>query len=480
MAASRKQDIPLEEKVLKNIQSSNLIQTGQKILVAVSGGPDSVCLLHILFKLQKILAISLHVAHLDHGLRGTESEDDARYVAKLAQNMGIPVTVEKKDVEAYQKTHRLSLEEAAREVRYSFFAATAQAVGAELTATGHTFNDQTETILLHIIRGTGTRGLRGLQPKQTLRFQNKNIEIIHPLLTVRHEETLAYCRLNRLSPRTDSTNQSRDFLRNRIRHELLPLLTKYNSGIENSLLRISQISTDDLAFLESESEKAWNITVHEQKGILVFEKATFLALAPALQRQILRKGIENLLGTLKDIETRHIEEVMHSLIKPAGRCIALPEKLVFCIEYNRFLLGFQPEELSPFPELQGEYDLSIPGTTYIPGWLIEAVIKPSKSTGLISENQDAFTACMDLDKTGKDIKVRPVRHGDIFQPFGSAYEKKVARFMLDGRIPRTWRQRVPILCNLQQILWIAGYRLDERVKITSATHQVLWVKLSKI
>ncbi len=480
MTASRKHNITLEERVLTHIRTHNLIQPGQKILVAVSGGPDSVCLLHILFKLQKELHISLHVAHLDHALRGTEAEGDARYVANLAQNLGVPATLDKRDVEVWQKIHRLSLEEAAREVRYNFLTETAQAVGAESTATGHTVNDQAETILLHIIRGAGTRGLRGLQPRQALRFQGQSIDIIRPLLTVHHDETVAYCRLHRLSPSTDSTNQSTDFLRNRIRHELLPLLKNYNSGIEDALLRISRIAADDLAFLESESEKAWKRTVHQEKGTLVFEKTTFLTLAPALQRQILRKAVENLLGTLKDIETRHIEEILVSLPKPAGRRIDLPQKLVFCIEYDRFLLGFQPEILSPFPEFQGEYSLTIPGTTTLPGWLIEATIRPSDKTGIIEENPDVFTAYLDWEKAGSDIQIRTIRRGDHFHPLGLGREKKVARFMLDARIPRMWRPKVPIFCNPQQILWVAGYRLDERVKVTSATRQVLCLKIIKI
>jgi tRNA(Ile)-lysidine synthase len=479
MTAKRKQNITLEERVLKFIQSNNLIQTGQKVLVAVSGGPDSVCLLHILFKLQKELQISLHIAHLDHALRGAESEGDARYVASLAQKLCIPVTLAKKDVEAYQKTHRLSLEEAAREVRYYFLAETAQAVGAEITATGHTLNDQSETILLHIIRGSGTRGLRGLQPRQALLFQDQNLQIIRPFLTVRHEETVAYCSLHRLSPRTDSTNQSTAFLRNRIRHELLPLLTGYNAGIEDSLLRFSSIAADDLDFLESEGEKAWLRTVHREQGALVFKKTTFLTLAPALQRQILRKAIECLLGTLKDIETRHIEEILDSLTKPAGRCIDLPEELVFCIEYDRFVLGFQPERLSPFPELLDNYGLAVPGTTALPGWLVEATIKTLVDSGNIAENLDAFTAYLDWDKTGDNIKIRSFRRGDHFQPLGLGHEKKLARFMLDARIPRTWRSKVPIFYTPQQILWVAGYRLDERVKITSATRQVLCLKITK-
>jgi tRNA(Ile)-lysidine synthase len=477
--ASKKQKTPLEQRVLKNIQTNGLIQAGQKILVAVSGGPDSVCLLHVLFNLQKELQITLHIAHLDHALRGAEAEGDAQYVAELAQKLGIPATIEKRDVKAYRKAHRLSLEEAAREVRYAFLAETARVVGADCVAAGHTLNDQAETILLHIIRGSGTRGLRGLQPTQTLRFSDRKLTVTRPLLAVRREDTMSYCKLHRLSPRTDSTNQSTDFLRNRVRLELLPLLKHYNKGIIDSLLRISRIAADDLAFLESESEKAWKRIVRKQKGTFIFEKTAFRSLAPALQRQLLRKAIEVLLGTLKDIETRHIEEILKSLTKPAGRTINLPEGLEFSIEYDRFLLGFPSEKLSPFLELLGEYQLTIPGVTQLPGWRIEAAVKPLETIANMAENPDAFTAYLDWGKTGKEIGVRSLRRGDRFQPLGMGQEKKAALFMLDARIPRLWRSNIPIFYTPQQIVWIAGYRLDERVKVTSQTRKVLLITMSK-
>ena len=478
--ASRKQQESLEQRVLKYIRANGLVQPGQKVLIAVSGGPDSVCLLQVLSGLQKELQISLHIAHLNHALRGDEAEGDAQYVEKLAQKLGIPATLEKRSVKTYQKAQRLSLEEAAREVRYAFLAETAKTVGAESVATGHTLNDQAETILLHIIRGTGTRGLRGLQPRQILQFSGQKLVVIRPLLDIGREETEAYCKRHRLSPRTDSSNFSTDLLRNRVRLELLPLLKHYNKGIIDSLLRISRIAADDLAFLESESEKAWKQIVFQNKDTYIFDKMLFLPLSPALQRQLLRKAIEGLLGTLKDIETRHIEEILGSLAKPAGRCIVLPEGLDFSIEYDRFLLGFQSEKLSPFPELTGEYGLTIPGVTNVPGWRIEASIVTPEKAGHTAENRDAFTAYLDREKAGQEIRVRSLRQGDRFQPLGLGQEKKVARFMLDARIPRLWRPNIPIIYTPRQIVWIAGYRLDERVKVTSSTREVLCLKMSKI
>jgi tRNA(Ile)-lysidine synthase len=469
----------LDQRVLKYVLANRLIQQGQKVLVAVSGGPDSVCLLHVLFKLQKELQITLHIAHLDHALRGEESEGDAQYVAELAQKLGIPAAIEKKAVKAYQKTHRLSLEEAAREVRYSFLADTARAVGAKYVAAGHTLNDQAETILLHIIRGTGTRGLRGLQPSQTLQFADRKLVVIRPLLEIRREETMAYCKLHRLSPRTDSSNKSTDILRNRVRHELLPLLKDYNAGIVDSLLRMSRIAADDVAFLEAESETVWKRIVRRQKGIFIFEKPAFLSLAPSLQRQLLRRAIESLLGTLKDIETRHIEEIFRSLSKPAGRCIDLPEGLVFVIEYHRFLLGPQPETLSPFPQLIGEHGLTVPGVTNLLGWRIEATLTATEKIGSTADNQNGFTSYLDWAKTGNDIKVRSFRQGDRFQPLGLGEEKKVARFLLDARVPRFWRPNLPIFYTPQQIIWVAGYRLDDRVKVTSGTREVLCLRMAR-
>ena len=178
---SNKQITPLEQRVLQYIRENGLIHTGEKILVAVSGGPDSVSLLHILYRLQSELNISLHIAHLNHQLRGQEAESDARYVADLGRKLKIPATIENRDVSGYQAESHLSLEEAAREVRYCFLAETAQSLGMDRVAVGHTRNDQAETVLLHILRGTGTRGLRGLQPDRTLQFTGRQLTVIRPL-----------------------------------------------------------------------------------------------------------------------------------------------------------------------------------------------------------------------------------------------------------------------------------------------------------
>jgi tRNA(Ile)-lysidine synthase len=477
-----KQNLDLKTRVREYILQNQLILPRKKVVVAVSGGPDSVCLLHILLQLREDLNINLHIAHLNHQLRGEESEADARYVLELAARLDLPASIEKRDIPGYQAEHRLSLEEAAREVRYGFLAGIAESVGADLVAVGHTQNDQVETILLHIIRGTGTRGLRGLQASQTLKFNSSKLQVIRPLLEIKREETEEYCRSLQIQPRLDSSNLSLSLLRNRVRRELLPLLKNYNQGISDALLRISSIARDDLAFLEAESLQTWKKVVRKQGNTLVFDKKGFNALSIALQRQLLRMAIDSLLGTLKDIETRHIEEILEALPKPAGRQISLPEGLVFSLEYNRYLLSLNPQELNPFPVLAGDYELKLPGVTDIAGWTIKTSIQSTEkiSAGFNQEKTDNFFASFDKDSIGNNIVLRSRRRGDNFQPLGMTRFKKVGEFMLDARIPRSWRDSIPIICTPEKIIWIAGYRIDERVKVTPETKQILNIRLIKV
>jgi len=475
---------PLEQRVLHFIQEHNLVSSQHCLLVAVSGGPDSVCLLHILVKLQEELGIRLHVAHLNHQLRGAESEADARYVFDLAHRLGIPATIEQRDVKDYQAQRRISLEEAAREVRYTFLAQLAKSVGAERVAVGHTTDDHIETILMHLIRGTGTRGLRGLQPSSRWQSSGDSLTVIRPLLPVSREETAGYCRSHKLMPRTDVSNLSLSPLRNRIRLQLLPLLRSYNPQVAEALVRTARIAGDDLAFLDEEGARLWSEIARRQENTIILDKERFLELPSALKRHLLRMSIEKLSGNIKDIETRHIEEIMDALTKPAGKRISLPGGLNFSIDYHRYLLGSDLTVLSPFPGLSGEFSLKIPGETLLPGWHVEAtiiepsVVKGKGIKGMELMNND-FTAYFDLDKTGDKLVVRPRQRGDRFQPLGLSQPKKLGEFMIDTKIPCAWRQRIPIVCSPQHILWVVGWRIADRVKVTENTKRILCLKFER-
>ena len=205
-----------QQKVLRFIKRHRLVTAGDKLVVAVSGGPDSVFLLHVLRELQEELGIKLHVAHLNHQLRGEESDADASYVAELAVRLAIPATIESRDVKEYQTRYRLSLEEAAREVRYAFLAQVAASTGAASVAVGHTADDNVETIIMHLLRGSGTRGLRGLLPINHWQSEGHDLVIVRPLLELTSKETTVYWQKLRLNPRTDTSNLSTEPFRNRI------------------------------------------------------------------------------------------------------------------------------------------------------------------------------------------------------------------------------------------------------------------------
>jgi tRNA(Ile)-lysidine synthase len=470
----------LEQRVLDFTRQHNLVSGGEKLVVAVSGGADSVCLLHILVRLKEKLKIKLHLAHLNHQLRDAESEADADYVSDLARKLGITATVERRDVKAYQKKMRLSPEEAAREVRYHFLTEVAGATGAKRVAVGHTRDDHIETILMHLIRGAGTRGMRGLQPYTEWTSKTGGLIVIRPLLEVSHQDTEDYCRQHRLAPRLDASNLSLSPLRNRIRQQLLPLLQSYNPGIAEALLRTGRIAGDDIDFMDKETARLWNKIARQEGEAIILDKPKFDRLPPTLQRYLLRASAERLLGSAKDIEMRHIEEMMALVGKPAGKRLSLPGDLSFATGYDKYQLTTDLTDLSPFPKLEGEVRLNIPGQTLLSGWRIEAtIIKPSVVKGkpeganAPSETKNDFTAYFDLSKTSDKLIVRARKRGDRFQPLGLSLPKKVGEFMIDAKIPQAWRQQVPIVCSPSQIVWVVGWRIDDRVKVSDNTKQVL-------
>jgi tRNA(Ile)-lysidine synthase len=459
----------LEERVLGFIREHRLLTDGGELVVAVSGGADSVCLLHILVNLQKELKLKLHVAHLNHQLRDADSDADAEYVRELAQKLGIPATIEKRDVKGYQKEQRLSLEEAAREVRYRFLAEVAQSIGSKRAAAGHTKDDHIETILMHLIRGSGTRGMRGLQPSTLWQSGGESLVIVRPLLEISHEETEGYCRRHKITPCLDASNLSLSPLRNRVRRQLMPLMESYNPAIAEALLRTGRIADEDISFLDEEVSRLWDKVVEPEGKSLILDKAKFKPLAPALKRYLLRAAVERLLGSAKDIEMRHIEEMLSLATKAAGKRLNLPGGLTFAVEYERYLLTPDLSTLSPLPPLKGEFQLKIPGKTRLPGWRVEAAIVGREDM----DNEEEYTAYLDLAKSGDRLTVRARKKGDRFQPLGLAQPKKLGEFMIDAKIPQAWRGRVPLVCAGGKILWAVGWRLDERVKVGAETKRVL-------
>ncbi len=514
--------IKLESKVLDFIQRYSLISHKELLVVGVSGGADSVCLLYVLTKWQKELGIKLHIAHLNHQLRGVESEADAEYVSNLAGSLGIPSTIDRQDVAAYRTERNCSIEEAARELRYAFLARVAGEVGAHRIATGHTRDDQVETILMHILRGTGITGLCGLAPCSpiaydsqgmslppsppslrasplslrasplSLRAKRSNLLVIRPLLDITREETTSYCQEHQLAPRIDSSNLSPSFFRNRLRLHLLPLLRQYNPSIDQALLRLADIAKEDNAFIEQQASGLWDEVARQENNTIYLDKKQVAGLPIALQRHLLRAAVTKLAGDVRDIEANHIEAARSLLNKQASKRISLPHGLICHGGYDELVIASEAWQSQlppcPFSPLPGEFPLKVPGKTVFPGWNVVGSIVRVRVTSLSSRGvldtserigQSNLVAHFDLQKTGTKLFVRQRRPGDRFQALGMNMPKKLYEFMVDAKIPRSWRGRIPIVCSPQQIIWVVGWRIDDRVKLTEASKEILRLEFIK-
>ncbi|MDO8532248.1 MAG: tRNA lysidine(34) synthetase TilS [Dehalococcoidia bacterium] len=450
------------------------------LVVGVSGGPDSVCLLHILASLQRKLGLSLHVAHLDHGLRGAEAEADAAYVARLTADMGVPATVEKRDVSAYRRGRKgLSLEMAAREVRYAFFADVMRAQGASTLALAHTAADQAETVLLHVLRGSGLGGVRGLRPvgPWPLRAGDASWKVVRPLLDVSHAQTESYCRAHALEPRTDASNRDLSFLRNRVRWDLLPVLRRYNPRIESALARLARAAGDDLDYIDARAAEAWPAVVRPDPRGLVVDAQGFAGLPAALQRHICIRALEEALDGPQGVTAAHVEAMLGALRKSVGRSLRLPDGLVLSVEHGGLVLGRQPESRSPFPPLAGEHPLRVPGATRLPGWRITAREMAREE---VRSLPTGYQAALDRAAAGDSLVVRARRPGDRFQPLGMTEPKKLQDCMVDAKVPRLWRSRIPLVCSERGVLWVVGWRIGERVKVTEATRRVLLLEFEPV
>jgi len=436
--------------------------------VAVSGGPDSVCLLHALSAERRTLRLEITVAHLNHCLRGGESDSEQRYVKNLAAGLELPCTTGQEDVRAYQSERRLSMEEAAREMRYRFLAQVAESAGTDIIVTGHTRDDHVETIMLHLIRGTGPDGLVGLKPLTRIKAGSLDITLARPLLELGRAQTVDYCTSVGLEPKMDSSNLCLSPLRNRVRLELLPLMASYNPGVNDGLLRLSRLVSADVGYLDEQVEALKGTVITRQGAAMAISRKPMKTLHKAIQRRLLRHCVMELAGISKDIENRHIEGMINIMCGPAGRRMDLPYGLMFAAGYDECWLARPDNMPCPYPVLESEYTLMVPGVTTAPGFRVTAAFVDE-----VPREDNPHIAYLDGDMAGPGLALRAWQPGDRFQPLGMAGEKKVARYMLDARLPRHWRAAIPLVVSAGRVAWLVGQRLDERFRVTRDTSKIL-------
>jgi tRNA(Ile)-lysidine synthase len=462
----------LERHVAGALRRVGYSGTGASLVVAVSGGPDSSALLHCLHRLRDQHGLRLHVAHLNHDFRGAEAEADAQFVEVLARQLGLPATVGKRDPPAYQRQRRLSsFEQAAREMRYSFLAQVAKEVGAAAVAVGHTADDQAETVLMHLIRGAGLHGLRGMSDLSAWPWprNERDLRLFRPLLHATKAETVAFCRELGCGYREDSSNMLTRFTRNRVRQHLLPLMaSEYNPKIRESLVRLARTASLELDFLEKELARVWPDVALQSGGAVCFDCGALTSLHPALQRLVLRLGYATLVGDTRRLGESHLS-AMAALAadRRSGRSIALPLGLRLHSVYDRLVLCRDGGLPCPLPPLEGTHPVALPTeqgeerVMEVGGWRVSVQAVPPSA----DLTQHALTAFLDRRALGEQVHLRTRRPGDRFQPLGMAQTKKLQDFFTDSRVPRDWRDRVPLLVSEGGIAWVVGWRIAHWAKV---------------
>lgn len=448
----------------------HLFPPGATVVVGVSGGPDSLCLLDVLRDLAPELGIALHVAHLHHGLRGPEADADAAFVAALAQDWGLPVTIGREDVQALAAREGLSLEEAARQARYTFLAEVAARTGSPVIAVAHHADDQVETVLMHLLRGSGLAGLRGMRPRMPLteyhglgRRPPEGLWLARPLLGVWRREIEAYLGAKGLTPRFDRSNLDLTFFRNRLRHEVLPFLERLNPRLREAWWRMAEVLAADYEFLEGALRQAWpTVVAAEAPERIVFDLARWRALPLSLRRMALREAAFRLAHRLRDLGFEHVEEAIRMAEEGmTGGTVTWPEGLQVVVAYGSLIVA-QAGAVWPEPDLPlltAPLPLE-PGETPWPDgrWVVLWEEIPTWDPNRL-RHTDPWTLYLDAERAGSRLAFRLRRPGDRFHPAGMPGPVRLKAFLINQKIPRAWRDRWPLLVNERdEILWVAGVR----------------------
>ena len=499
-----------------------MFEHSKKIYVACSGGPDSTALFCLLTSYCKQHSIELGVIHVNHGLRGQDSDQDEKWVRKLDQNAGVHFISGKVNVAKEAKKKRLSIEEAARDMRYRFLTQSAKCYRIDTITLGHTMDDQAETVLMRFLTGSGLRGFGGSRPV----FKSEGVRFVRPLIEIPKKEVLDFLKLKKMSYRTDRSNQSTQFLRNKIRLELLPYLEKkFSPGIRKVLARLPEVIQSDTEFLEQEARKEYqklaifrslravsktrrsNLTqsvilrhepppkdgsvlwlrrIHNRRsftsfrmtefrndGRILFPKGKFSKLHPALQFRLLQYALMSF--TREEFGFTHWQAFKELFSRKSEFRISFPGHIDCAVSKSKISIGHAKPETRTFSDL---YALRLNNSTLIPeiGKKIQCKILSQKPRVFKKHREDY--AIIDRSKINFPLTIRRRLPGDSFQPLGQAKPSKLKDFLIRRKIPREKRDSLPLVLSRNEIVWIGGVAISDRVKATNQTKN--FIKLEVI
>ena len=470
-----------------------MIKNGETVLVAVSGGADSLALLYGLHALHSQLDCQLHLAHLNHCLR-PDADADAGFVQQHASHLELPCTIQSTDVPRLVKQWKLSVETAARKARYQFYEEVSTQIGATKVALGHHQDDTAETVLMNLVRGSGSTGMKGISPVRNFKF-------IRPLAGLTRQQIETFLASKGLVPRHDSTNTDTRYLRNRIRHELIPRLeSDYNPNIKVGLSRTADVLGAESEYLDTVAQEAFETCrVRDPDKVkalatlesVVLNREKFQQFHIAVQRRVLRLSFFEMLESMGDLYFSHCEAML-SLIEGSApnAALALPNGLRFRRVYQCliFEVNTSSRSSSTIETENFAYPLAVPGKTFIAALNTEITAElgdiqsgetlrlPDGRYEAIFDYERVKRAFADLPSETFPLTVRNRLQGDRFQPYGMRGSKKIKDFMIDAKVPRYERDCIPMLVCGDTVLWVVGYTTSDPFKIHSGTRQYLYLR----
>jgi len=459
----------LFNQVKRTVDRYHLLEKGDRLIVGVSAGVDSMVLLHLLNTYREAFDLSLIVAHVNHGLRPEESEKEAELVQKESARLGLAFEYGRFNVKEFQKLGGLSPQDAARRIRFHFFHDLLKKHYAQKIALGHNADDQVETVLLRLVRGSGLQGLKGILPI-------REGKVIRPLLEVWRGEIESFAIEKKISFLLDSSNLKHDYLRNRIRLALIPLMEReYQPNFREIILRTSSILREENDYVERGAEEAYQKIVREERDTLSFKFSEYQSLHQAIQWRVLKKIFERIYDWGMDMEEGGWSDV-HKIYQKLHQSspsflLELPRGVWVEKRYDIVLL--EKGGIKPFPPF--EVELIFPGRTFIEEIKKEVVIEEANLNQFKDCKESPHLSLMDYESLQFPLKIRNFRPGDRFHPLGVKGTQKLKEFFIDHKVPRFERLKIPLLISGEMIAWIVGYRIDERVKVTEKTKKILKV-----
>ncbi len=449
------------------LSNKQLVSPKSKVLIAVSGGVDSMVLLHLFETLAPAWMLQLVVGHIHHGIRGFEADRDAAGVQEYCQKRNLAHYCIDHDVPAFCRERKLGLEEGARIVRYRALQQLADQVGASVVALAHHADDQAETVLLNLLRGAGIQGLAGMQARRSM--------FIRPLLAFSKSELLKYARAHEIRSFHDSSNEDSSLRRNRVRHELIPLLQEnYNPAIVSRLNQLASTMNESETFLRHEAQTRLSACIKERdENKIILDIVPYLTYFKILKKYILCSAIALLTGHFKMLSSHEWHKFFRMLKKRSSAKTLMVFKNISVRISPTEIIITPPDEQKPsqiaITLKPGVYELWS-------GYLLE-IFPCQHSLEQIIKNNDQNCCYIDADRIAEPLVVRTVKSGDVFQPLGLQGKKKIADYFIDSKIPHSQRSQIPILVCQTGIIWICGYRMDDRFKVLPSSNSILVVRL---